>query len=122
MKAIGYSAAGPADTLDLIEIDRPEVGPRDLLVAVKGISVNPVDVKLRAAAQPEGAARVLGFDAAGVVAEVGASVTGYKIGDEVFYAGDVTRAAPMRNSMPSMNGSSGASRPVSTLPKRRGCR
>lgn len=92
MKVIGYSAAGPADTLDMIEIDRPEVGPRDLLVAVKGISVNPVDVKLRAAAQPEGAARVLGFDAAGVVAEVGASVTGYKIGDEVFYAGDVTRA------------------------------
>ena len=92
MKAIGYSAAGPADTLDLIKIDRPAVGPRDLLVAVKGISVNPVDVKLRTAAQPEGAARVLGFDAAGVVAEVGASVTGYTIGDEVFYAGDVTRA------------------------------
>ncbi|WP_340247041.1 hypothetical protein [Sulfitobacter pontiacus] len=52
MKAIGYSAAGPADTLDLIEIDRPAVGPRDLLVAVKGLSVNPVDVKLRAAPNP----------------------------------------------------------------------
>lgn len=92
MKAIGYGTAGAADTLETINVDRPAIGPRDLLVAVKGISVNPVDVKLRAAVQPDGAPRVLGFDAAGVVAEVGDAVTGYTVGDEVFYAGDVTRA------------------------------
>lgn len=92
MKAIGYSTAGTADTLETINVDRPAVGPHDLLVAVKGISVNPVDVKLRAAAQPDDAPRVLGFDAAGVVAEVGDAVTGYTVGDEVYYAGDVTRA------------------------------
>jgi len=92
MKAIGYNEAGSADNLAVVEVARPVIGPRDLLVAVKGISVNPVDVKLRAAAQPEGAPRVLGFDAAGVVAEIGDAVTGYKVGDEVFYAGDVTRA------------------------------
>ncbi|SFO37586.1 zinc-binding alcohol dehydrogenase family protein [Roseovarius lutimaris] len=92
MKAIGYNEAGSADNLAVVEVARPVIGPRDLLVAVKGISVNPVDVKLRAAMQPEGAPRVLGFDAAGVVAEIGDAVTGYKVGDEVFYAGDVTRA------------------------------
>jgi len=92
MKAIGYNEAGSADNLAVVEVARPVIGPRDLLVAVKGISVNPVDVKLRAAVQPEGAPRVLGFDAAGVVAEIGDAVTGYKVGDEVFYAGDVTRA------------------------------
>ena len=92
MKSIGYSAAGPADRLDMFEVDRPIIGPRDLLVAVKGISINPVDVKLRAAVQPDGGSRTLGFDAAGVVVEVGDAVTGYKTGDAVFYAGDVTRA------------------------------
>jgi len=92
MKAIGYNEAGSADNLAVVEVERPVIGPRDLLVAVKGISVNPVDVKLRAAVQPEGAPRVLGFDAAGIVAEIGDGVTGYKVGDEVYYAGDVTRA------------------------------
>lgn len=92
MKAFGYRAAGAADTLEIIDADRPKVRPRDLLVEVRGVSVNPVDVKLRAAVQPEGGARILGFDAAGVVVAVGDTVTGYAVGDEVFYAGDVTRA------------------------------
>ena len=86
MKVIGYNAAGNADTLEIIEMDQPVVGPRDLLVAVEGISVNPVDVKLRAGVEPDGAERVLGFDAAGVVTEIG------NVGDAVYYAGDVTRA------------------------------
>ncbi|WP_322864840.1 zinc-binding alcohol dehydrogenase family protein (plasmid) [Aquicoccus sp. G2-2] len=91
MKAIGYNEAGSADNLAVVEVERPVIGPGDLLVAVKGISVNPVDVKLRAAVQPDDPPRVLGFDAAGVVAEIGDAVTGYKVGDEVYYAGDVTR-------------------------------
>lgn len=91
MQAIGYSQIGPATVLTSQDIEQPKAGPRDLLVAVKGISVNPVDVKLRAARKPE-TFDVLGFDAAGVVVAVGAEVTGYKPGDEVFYAGDVTRA------------------------------
>lgn len=91
MKAFGYERAGSADVLTAIDTARPAIGPRDLLVAVKGVSVNPVDVKLRAAAAPEGGARILGFDAAGIVVETGAEVTAFKPGDEVFYAGDVTR-------------------------------
>ncbi len=92
MKAIGYHIAGTPEELTLVEVAQPTVGPNDLLVAVKGVSVNPVDVKLRAAAQPDTLARVLGFDAAGVVTQLGDAVQGYTIGDEVFYAGDVTRA------------------------------
>ncbi|SNR84495.1 zinc-binding alcohol dehydrogenase family protein [Puniceibacterium sediminis] len=94
MKAIGYTQAGPVDgngALKLIEVDKPQVGPRDLLVQVKGISLNPVDVKLRENRAPDGGPGILGFDAAGVVVETGAEVTGYQVGDEVFYAGDVTR-------------------------------
>ncbi|MGP6089585.1 zinc-binding alcohol dehydrogenase family protein [Antarctobacter jejuensis] len=95
MKAIGYTQTGPVDAagaLTMFEADRPKVGPRDLLVEVRGVSLNPVDVKLRANRPPLNGTDILGFDAAGVVVDTGAEVTGYKVGDEVFYAGDVTRA------------------------------
>ncbi len=93
MQAIGYTRTGPiggSGALTLQDVERPVPGPRDLLVEVRGISVNPVDTKLRSARDPQGFG-ILGFDAAGVVVETGADVTGYAVGDEVFYAGDVTR-------------------------------
>ena len=77
--------------LDL-EMDVPTAGDHDLLVSVKAVSVNPVDTKVRAPkAQTEETPRVLGWDAAGIVIEVGEKVTAYKPGDEVYYAGDITR-------------------------------
>ncbi|MGF1480280.1 MAG: zinc-binding alcohol dehydrogenase family protein [Cyanophyceae cyanobacterium] len=94
MKAIGYRDAGPISAESALiefETDIPQPGPNDLLVEVRGVSVNPVDVKLRASAQPDGRPRILGFDAAGVVKEVGSEVTQFRPGDEVFYAGDITR-------------------------------
>lgn len=94
MKAIGCTKAGPVSTdvaLIEFETDIPKPGPNDLLVEVRGVSVNPVDVKLRARAQPDDGPRILGFDAAGTVTEVGSAVTRFQPGDEVFYAGDVTR-------------------------------
>ena len=69
----------------------PQPRPNDLLVEVRGVSVNPVDVKVRAAMQPENGPRILGFDAAGIVKAVGAKTTRFRPGDEVFYAGDITR-------------------------------
>lgn len=92
-RAIGYRDNLPAsDPRSLIEetIGVPALGPRDLLVEVRAVSVNPVDVKLRAAA-PTGGLRVLGFDAAGVVRAAGSEVTLFSPGDEVFYAGSVGR-------------------------------
>lgn len=95
MKAVGYYSAGPIDRHDSLvdlTLPAPVAGPRDLIVRVHAVSVNPVDTKVRAAANPaEGSARVLGFDAAGVVEAVGPDVTLFKPGDEVFYAGDITR-------------------------------
>ncbi|WP_110987133.1 zinc-binding alcohol dehydrogenase family protein [Acaryochloris thomasi] len=94
MKAIGYTDAGPISAENALiefETDIPKPGPNDLLVEVRGISVNPVDVKVRAGAQPDNGPRILGFDAAGTVKEVGSDVTQFRSGDEVFYAGDITR-------------------------------
>ncbi|MBV4547798.1 zinc-binding alcohol dehydrogenase family protein [Pseudomonas triticicola] len=96
MKAIAYYASLPisdAKSLQDIELPEPVAGPRDLLVEVKAISVNPVDTKVRQNVTPEnGAAKVLGWDVAGVVKSVGSDVTLFKAGDKVFYAGSIARA------------------------------
>ncbi|KPW74637.1 Alcohol dehydrogenase, zinc-containing protein [Pseudomonas cannabina] len=95
MKAIAYYQSLPisnAQSLQDIELPEPVAGARDLLVEVKAISVNPVDTKIRQNVQPEdGAAKVLGWDVAGVVKAVGSQVTLFKPGDQVFYAGSLTR-------------------------------
>ena len=96
MKAVGYLKSLPlTDPKALVDLtaDKPAPGPRDLRVAIKAISVNPVDTKVRMRAEPKAgeAPKVLGFDAAGVVDAVGADVTLFKAGDEVFYAGSIAR-------------------------------
>ena len=95
MKAIAYYQSLPiTDTRSLKDIELPEpvAGPRDLLVEVKAISVNPVDTKVRQNVQPEdGAAKVLGWDVAGVVKAVGSDVALFQPGDKVFYAGSLIR-------------------------------
>ncbi len=95
MKAIGIKKYLPisdeSSLLDLV-IPKPEVEGRDLLIAVKAIAVNPVDTKIRASkTQVEDPPRILGWDAAGVVEGVGPDVTLFAPGDEVFYAGSITR-------------------------------
>ncbi|MFM0269813.1 zinc-binding alcohol dehydrogenase family protein [Paraburkholderia aspalathi] len=93
MKAIGYKAKGGVAVLTELELPMPEPGPRDLRVAVKAVSVNPVDVKRRRWEDPSESPlpRVLGYDAAGVVDAVGNEVTLFRPGDEVFYAGAMDR-------------------------------
>lgn len=95
MKAVGYYTPGTIDRTDsLVDIELPEpvVGPRDLLVRVKAVAVNPVDAKVRNGAAPvAGEARVLGWDAAGIVEAVGDQVTLFRPGDQVFYAGALQR-------------------------------
>lgn len=91
--AIGYQKNLPAtdpEALTAREVDVPALGPHDLLVEVEAVSVNPVDVKLRAGAPADGFT-VLGFDAAGTVREVGSAVTLFAPGDEVYYAGSIDR-------------------------------
>ena len=96
MRAIAYRQPGPIDRADaLVDVDlpRPVPGGRDILVAVRAISVNPVDAKVRTGAAPFDGRdeRILGWDAAGVVEAVGPEASRFKVGDEVFYAGDLMR-------------------------------
>lgn len=95
MKAVAYQQAGPVsatESLIDIELPRPKATGRDLLVEVRAVSVNPVDTKVRASAQPEGSAyKVIGYDAAGVVVEAGEATSLFKPGDEVWYAGSISR-------------------------------
>jgi len=95
MKAVGYHENLPISkvgALREVDVDRPEPGEHDLLVLVRATSVNPVDIKTRLGkpASPE-APRILGWDASGEVVAMGAAVKGFEIGDEVWYAGDITR-------------------------------
>ena len=95
MKAVAFAKPLPidhAEALQDIELPDPTPGPRDLLVRVAAVSVNPVDTKVRASAQPEdGQFRVLGWDAVGVVEAICSEVQFFRPGDRVFYAGALTR-------------------------------
>lgn len=95
MKAVGYRQNQPITddrSLEDVELPTPAFRPRDLLVRVKAISVNPVDTKIRQARKPaEGQVEVLGWDAVGVVEAVGRDVSQFAPGDRVYYAGAINR-------------------------------
>ncbi|MFF3909700.1 zinc-binding alcohol dehydrogenase family protein [Streptomyces sp. NPDC001848] len=94
MRAVAYRASLPLtddECLLDVKLPVPEPGPRDLLVQVEAIAVNPVDHKIRKSQDPKGRERVLGWDAAGTVVATGAQVENFKPGDEVFYAGSLDR-------------------------------
>jgi len=95
MKAVGYKVPGPiAEDAALVDIELPQpvAAGYDILVEVKAVSVNPVDYKVRGSSPPaDGEWKVLGWDASGIVREVGPDVTQFQPGDEVYYAGSITR-------------------------------
>ncbi|MCV6547621.1 MAG: zinc-binding alcohol dehydrogenase family protein [Cohaesibacter sp.] len=97
MKAVGFLNSLPIDdanSLFDVELPTPEFGPADLLVSVEAISVNPADAKRRirtAVDQSHAKPFILGYDAVGKVEAMGADVSGFKVGDRVWYAGDVNR-------------------------------
>ncbi|MEP7041810.1 MAG: zinc-binding alcohol dehydrogenase family protein [Dokdonella sp.] len=96
MKAVGltrYLPIDDAESLLDIEVAKPEPGAHDLRVRVEGVSVNPVDTKVRSPKpQVEAVPKILGYDSAGIVEAVGDAVTLFKPGDAVYYAGDITRS------------------------------
>jgi len=95
MKAVGYQKSLPIEASEALidfETAKPEPKGRDIRVAVKAISANPVDYKVRKrASPPAGEFKILGFDAAGIVDAIGSDVTLFRPGDEVFYAGSILR-------------------------------
>jgi NADPH:quinone reductase len=96
MKAVGltrYLPINDPQSLVDLELPKPTASGHDLLVRVEAVSVNPVDAKVRSPKpQEESQPKVLGYDAAGVVEAVGEHVTLFQPGDEVYYAGDITRS------------------------------
>ncbi|MBJ7222778.1 MULTISPECIES: zinc-binding alcohol dehydrogenase family protein [unclassified Brenneria] len=88
-------AVDPQHPENFIAVDQemPEPGEYDLLVEVKAVSVNPVDTKVHAGLRNKGLQqpRILGWDASGVVLKAGRAVSNFRVGDEVWYAGDITR-------------------------------
>lgn len=93
--AVINRAGGPIDGPDsLIDTSIPAQGEptgKDLLVEVRAVSVNPVDVKVRASGNRARKDRVLGWDASGIVLATGDEATLFRPGDEVFYAGSLDR-------------------------------
>ena len=96
MKAVALThylpISDPNAFLD-VEMDKPTPTGNDILVAVNAVAVNPVDTKVRGPKEKvEDIPRVLGWDASGVVEAVGPDTTLFKPGDDVYYAGDITRS------------------------------
>lgn len=94
MKAISYITGTDHEfqnQLVNIEKEIPTLKERDLLVKIHAISVNPVDTKVRQGKATPDNTRILGWDAVGEVIQVGSRVQHYKMGDQVWYAGDLTR-------------------------------
>jgi NADPH2:quinone reductase len=96
MQAIVQEVYGGPEVLHFATVPKPQPGPRDLLVRVRAVSVNPVDAKTRWRGGAPGTPvpnppQILGWDGAGVVEAVGGEVSLFKGGDEVYFAGDITR-------------------------------
>lgn len=89
MKAILLNGFGSTDVLSTKDVPMPAIGPAQVLVQLKSLSINPVDVKTRAGKGLAGRIKdqlpvILGWDISGVVVESGDEVSSFKAGDEVF--------------------------------------
>ncbi|UUW07463.1 zinc-binding alcohol dehydrogenase family protein [Flavobacterium plurextorum] len=97
MKAIGFKtslAIAEKDSFIEFETSKPVPAVHDLLVKIDAISVNPVDFKVRQSSAKDTVLenpKIIGWDAVGIVEAVGENVTLFKKGDEVYYAGDITK-------------------------------
>jgi NADPH:quinone reductase-like Zn-dependent oxidoreductase len=96
MRALQYRTYGGPEVVEWAEAPEPQAGPGTIRVAVRAASVNPIDWKIYTGAMSDGAPMsgvgYLGYDAAGVVDQVGEGVTGVSVGDEVLGQGQHTQA------------------------------
>lgn len=97
MKAIGFKTSHPIshkESFIEFKIETPKPTGRDLLVRIEAVSVNPVDFKIRQSSAKDTILeepKIIGWDAIGTVEAVGGNTNLFKVGDKVFYAGDITR-------------------------------
>ncbi len=98
MRSIGFKKSLPiteSESFIEFETTRPVAEGRNLLVKISAISVNPVDFKVRQGSAKDKALevpKIIGWDAVGIVEEIGGEVTLFKKGDEVYYAGDISKS------------------------------
>jgi NADPH:quinone reductase-like Zn-dependent oxidoreductase len=96
MRALQFDEYGKPDVLRLAEAPEPHAGPGQVRIAVRAASVNPADWKKLSGAMSGGkpltGTAYLGYDAAGVVDEVGEGVSGVSVGNDVFGRGRSTQA------------------------------
>jgi len=96
MRALQFTEYGGPEAITWADAPEPHAGPGQVRVAVRAASVNPIDWKVLSGAMsgggPPAGTGYLGFDAAGVVDEVGEGVTAVAVGDEVFGLGRNTQA------------------------------
>ena len=98
MKAIGFKQSLPItekNSFIEFETEKPVPAGYDLLAKISAISVNPVDFKIRKNAAKDtilDIPKIIGWDAVGTVEAVGDKTTRFKVGDQVYYAGDLTRS------------------------------
>jgi len=97
MKAIGFKTSlsiSEQESFIEFETEKPFPSGRDILVKIVAMSVNPVDYKVRQGSAKNkllDVPRVIGWDASGVIEAVGSEVKHFKVGDEVYYSGDLNR-------------------------------
>lgn len=98
MKAVGFKKSLPiaeADSFVDFETEKPVPAGHELLVKVRAVSVNPVDFKVRQNSAKDTVLeqpKIIGWDAVGTVEAVGEAVSLFRVGDEVYYAGDITKS------------------------------
>ena len=104
MKAIGFNHYGHIDVLRFMDVEKPDPKPNDIIVKVKAVGINPIDEKAvrgwhvqldigdpAPGTVVENGPKIPGWDGTGIVEEIGSNVSRFSPGDEVYFAGDLSR-------------------------------
>ena len=92
MKAVRFSRFGGPEVLAIVDLPDPHAGPGQVRIAVRAAGVNPSDWKKRQGLMDPELPQTMGYEAAGVVDEVGRGVTDVAIGDRVFPLTEIATA------------------------------
>ena len=104
MKAIGFNHYGDIDVLSFMDVEKPDPKPNDIIVKLKAVGINPIDEKATRGwhveldvGDPapgtvvENGPKIPGWDGTGIVEEIGSNASRFSPGDEVYFAGDLSR-------------------------------
>ena len=87
MKAAQFSRFGGPEVLEIVELPEPHAGSGEVRIRVRAAGVNASDWKKRSGQMDQELPQTMGYEAAGVVDEIGDGVTGVQLGDKVVGVG-----------------------------------